>query len=161
MKIRSGFVSNSSSSSFILTAFIEDAKEILKKDGYDYYEFNNKLYTSAIGDWSDTWDKIYDLSIDEIESYEQENGEHKWIGVEGERGLDTVYLPKEEYLNSIKNDNKIAEEVLFKVQKFIKRHNIFCDECIYDDDYIAECSLEFIEDLCNTVGYTERSNNED
>ena len=157
MKVRSGFVSNSSSSSFILTAFREDAKEILKKDGYDYHEFNNKLYTSAIGDCSDTWDKIYDLSVEEIESYEQIYGEDKWIGVEGERGLDTVYLPKEEYLNSIKNDNKIAEEVLFKVQNFIKRHNIFCDECIYDNDYIAECSLEFIEDLCNTVGYTERN----
>ena len=67
MKIRTSFVSNSSSSSFIISN--NESKEIVKQllmdNGYDYYELDGVLYTSFIGDCSDLYSEIYNLTIDD------------------------------------------------------------------------------------------------
>ena len=64
MKFRTGFVSNSSSSSLIISNKdnIEKVKSILQGTGYDYYELNDELYTSQISDCSDLYEVISELS---------------------------------------------------------------------------------------------------
>ena len=124
----------------------------------DYYVLNDKLYTSDISDSAVVWDELYDLittPLNNLDTYEK--NEFSWISIEGELGCGTVYLPKEEYINSISNskNNILSNEVLIEVQKFINKHDIFCEECIYNNDTIAEESLEFIERLCDIVGYTK------
>jgi hypothetical protein len=38
-------------------------------------------------------------------------------------------------------------------EKFIKKNDINCPETIYQSDGVAEVSPEFIEGVCNIVGY--------
>lgn len=37
--------------------------------------------------------------------------------------------------------------------KFIEKHDISCPEVIYQTDKVALNALEFIEGICNVVGY--------
>ena len=39
------------------------------------------------------------------------------------------------------------------VKKFIKENEIHCPETIYQCDWVAQNALEFIEELCDIVGY--------
>jgi len=39
--------------------------------------------------------------------------------------------------------------------KFVVQNKIYCPEDIYQTDEISENSLEFIEDICNIVGYED------
>ena len=41
------------------------------------------------------------------------------------------------------------------VQEFIKKNEIGSGECIYQCDHVIESAYEFIEDLCDVVGYWE------
>lgn len=43
--------------------------------------------------------------------------------------------------------------VLKLVRKFIQDNKISCGETIYQSDRVGENSLEFIEQLCEVVGY--------
>lgn len=46
------------------------------------------------------------------------------------------------------------EQRLFAVaQRFIQQQNIFCPETIYQSDRVIENAYEFIEQVCNIVGY--------
>ena len=39
------------------------------------------------------------------------------------------------------------------VKKFIEDNTIICAESVYQTDWVVENSLEFIESLCEVVGY--------
>lgn len=43
--------------------------------------------------------------------------------------------------------------VMNLVRKFIQDNKISCGETIYQSDRVGENSLEFIEQLCEVVGY--------
>jgi CO dehydrogenase/acetyl-CoA synthase epsilon subunit len=53
------------------------------------------------------------------------------------------------------------EQELFELcKKFIEEQNIFCAETIYQSDRVIENAYEFIEDVCNIVGYVEDEDEE-
>lgn len=41
------------------------------------------------------------------------------------------------------------------VKTFIEKHNITCPETIYQTDKVIESAYEFIEELCEEVGYLD------
>ena len=129
MKIRNGFISNSSSSSFIITnqKYFDKVKEILEDCKEDYYIFKNVLYTSFISE-----DKIYSnlesLATDEIEGNiggPPYGDEEDWIEVEGEIGRESVWLPRqnltdEDLIKLGKAPYYISSKMYFEVEKFMK-----------------------------------------
>ena len=46
------------------------------------------------------------------------------------------------------------------VEKFIDEQKISCGEAIYQCDWVSENALEFIEELCDIVGYYEYEDEE-
>jgi len=53
------------------------------------------------------------------------------------------------------------EQELFTLcQKFIEKHNIWGDEMIHQTDKVIEDAYEFIEDICDIVGYIELKDEE-
>ena len=111
--LRTGFVSNSSSSSFIITGKdnIEKAKYIIDnaQDIYgDYYEVNDKLFTSGISDCSEIFSQLCSLTQEDEacalngEPYagdDDEEVEDCYAILEGDRGVGTVYISKQ-YLDT-------------------------------------------------------------
>ena len=97
MKIRNGFVSNSSSSSFMIKDNKEKVKELINNyHGVDYYEYKGILYTSFISECSDLYSKISKLSYDYIEGDDSPYNEDDYVEVEGELGIDSVWLNRED-----------------------------------------------------------------
>ena len=45
-------------------------------------------------------------------------------------------------------------------QGFIKAQDIHCAETIYQTDWVIENAYEFIEDVCEVVGYMEYEDDE-
>lgn len=108
MKIRSGFVSNSSSSSFI----IRDENKIKKamdyidnNQGYalDYYMLDGVLYTSFVNDCTDAYSPLCGLSDDEVSGNDTPYDEDDFVEFEGDRGVDSVWIEK----SIVKNSNKV------------------------------------------------------
>ena len=47
-----------------------------------------------------------------------------------------------------------------KCLSFIESQQIFCGETIYQTDHVIESAYEFIEDVCDIVGYVEFEDDE-
>lgn len=105
MKIRSGFVSNSSSSSFIVKGFILDngkfnPTEIMKRFGYLTDEVINKATHNGKYTWEDVerevfWDfrdEHQDIAI--LEGYEDDMNDNQIFIGEKLFDSDVDYLPK-------------------------------------------------------------------
>lgn len=68
------------------------------------------------------------------------------------RGWSDLIDPK---LNIDQVDD-IDEAKLLKIcQAFIKKQEITCAETIHQCDWVIENALEFIEDICDVVGYVD------
>ena len=52
-------------------------------------------------------------------------------------------------------DAEKKDKLLEIVQSFIKAQSIHCPETIYQTDRVIENAYEFIQDLCDVVGYQE------
>ena len=63
--------------------------------------------------------------------------------------------------------NKLLDKALEQagvigiIREFIAVNEINCPEAIYQTDRVSVNALEFIEDLCNAVGYYKREEGED
>ena len=49
--------------------------------------------------------------------------------------------------------DKVKDDVYNEVKKFIDDNNISCKETIYQTDRVITNAYEFIQTLCNLVGY--------
>lgn len=169
MKFRQSFVSNSSSSSFIITGKnnISKAIDLINncEEGYfDYYLINSKLYTSPISDSYYFYITISDLASDEIEHHGGVYDDEK--EVEGDRGVTSVYVPKYEFFKKDEDKRRIKDELYSLCKKWVydhKFHNygeIMCE--IYQNSDILEDMTYLVEKIYNIVGYyQEEVNNED
>lgn len=138
MKIRSGFVSNSSSSSFIIYDKENQKKvmDILDKEGdLDYYELDGTLYTCFISDCNDIYSTISKLADDDVSGqlngkpYDLYDDNCTSIEFEGDRGVTSVYIDKSIVQGSerakmwqelLALHNPEVEKVLKKYKRFIQ-----------------------------------------
>ena len=166
MKIRSGFVSNSSSSSFIITGKdnISKAIDLINncKEGYfDYYLINSKLYTCCIHESYDFYDIIGDLASDEIEHHGDPYDDEK--EVEGDRGVTSVYVPKYEFFKKDEDKRRVKDELYSLCKKWVydnDYHNF--DEIEYDIYQNCDYAAELLQQIYNIIGYCpEEVNDED
>lgn len=103
MKIRSGFVSNSSSSSFLIKGdCAEGAKAILKKFDMDFYTVGwDDVYTEPINEESELYRIFREICY---QSFDMDiccphiDDKDKYVEVKGECFSYPVYVPKDEVL---------------------------------------------------------------
>ena len=168
MKIRSGFVSNSSSSSFIITGKdnISKAIDLINncKEGYfDYYLINSKLYTSCIYDGYDFYNTIYDLANDNIGHHGVPYDDEKVV--EGDRGVTSVYVPKYEFFKKDEDKIRVKDELYSLCKKWVYDHkfhnyNEIEDEMNLNSD-ILEDMICLIQQIYNIVGYYQEEVNDE
>ena len=143
MKIRQGFVSNSSSSSFIIKDKNnwETAKALLRGDE-DYFVFKDVMYTSMIHNEDSRWTDFYKLAGSDDENYNEGDrlapygGDDYFVEVNGQRGNDSVWLPREQfsdadYLNFGMVPLNIAQKLYRYVTNYIDKvdKETFIEEC--------------------------------
>lgn len=58
------------------------------------------------------------------------------------------------------DDLTAALELLEETRKFMREHEISCEEIIYQCDWVIENAYEFIAKLCGIVGYPEDEDEE-
>lgn len=130
MKVRNGFVSNSSSSSFIIVGDnIPKAKELIdnSKNGNDYYELDGVLYTSIISEYDDIHSPLSDISAEDVScGHSYPYDEDDFFEFEGDRGCETVWIEKDRVLSSDKSkfyqellalDNKDVHDIMMKYKR--------------------------------------------
>ena len=157
MKFRQSFVSNSSSSSFIITGKdnISKAIDLINncKEGYfDYYLVNSKLYTCCIHDGYDFYDTIGDLASDEIEHHGGPYDDEK--EVEGDRGVTSVYVPKYEFFKKDEDKRRVKDELYSLCKKWVydnDYHNF--DEIEHDIYQNCDYATELLRQIYNIIGY--------
>lgn len=166
MKFRQSFVSNSSSSSFIITGKdnISKAIDLINncKEGYfDYYLINSKLYTCCIHDSYDFYNTIGDLASDEIEHHGGPYDNEK--EVEGDRGVSAVYIPKYEFARKNEDKSRVKDELYSLCKKWVydnSYHNF--DEIEHDIYQNCDYAAELLQQIYNIIGYyPEETNDED
>jgi hypothetical protein len=64
-----------------------------------------------------------------------------------------IKLSKNENISIVEGNKEIKERVFNLCKNFIIEQRIYCGETIYQSDSIIENSYNFIEDLCEVIGY--------
>ena len=168
MKFRQSFVSNSSSSSFIITGKDNISKAIdlinnCKEGYYDYYLINSKLYTSPISNDYDFWYTIKDLSAEDLEHHGGPYDDEK--EVEGDRGITSVYVPKYEFSKKDENKSRVKDELYSLCKKWVYDHKFHnYDEIaneIYQNSDIIDDIICLVEEIYNIVGYCPKEVNDE
>lgn len=147
MKIRNGFVSNSSSSSFIVRDkdAIEQAKKIIEKENGDYCIVHNKLFTPIYSDESDIYRNLQDSDIFDSYAegkYGEPYGETLYVRLHGKRYEEDIYILQSEF-----TEEELTElgnppySLAVQMYNCVKKHLITYDaEDNFDvDDFISEC----------------------
>lgn len=158
MKIRNGFVSNSSSSSFIISCSDnKDVTEFLESLRIDYYTVEGNIYTEMVSDATDDYIEICnkfpdcDTNDGGNEPYDCDN----YVEVEGELGISSVYIPL--YIakrNNLYPSQEKLNEIYSMVKSFIQNNGITCEDDIYKED-MKDSVYWLVEYLCSIVGYNE------
>jgi hypothetical protein len=55
----------------------------------------------------------------------------------------------------------VQKDLFRVVVRFIEKNNIHCAETIYQSDHVIQNAYEFIEELCDIVGYTKTEDDDD
>lgn len=150
MKYRQGFVSNSSSSSFIVkdSKHFDECKQILNKLHEDCYLYNDILYTSFISDMHDE-DEYYELKRNPIFDRLHEGGhgqpytEEAYYCVDGMLGNKEVYIPydrlnEEDKSKIISLSPDLCRECMFELAQML-------DSDVYDNGDIVSRLREMIK----------------
>jgi hypothetical protein len=53
------------------------------------------------------------------------------------------------------NQSKAVEKLWMICEEFVKKQHIYCAESIYQSDRVIENAYEFIESVCDVVGYMD------
>lgn len=169
MKFRQSFVSNSSSSSFIITGKdnISKAIDLINncEEGYfDYYLINSKLYTSPISNDYGFWYVIKNLSTEDLEHHGAPYDDEKVV--EGDRGVTSVYVPKYEFSKKDEDKNCVKDGLYSLCKKWVCDHKFHNYDEIEDEINLNSDMLEdiicLVEKIYNIVGYyQEETNDED
>lgn len=56
-------------------------------------------------------------------------------------------------IDNLNNKNEKALRLLSIVEKFVKDQKISSEECVYQSDRVILNAYEFIQELCDVVGY--------
>lgn len=145
MKIRQGFVSNSSSSSFVIKTKEnqETAIPLLKKMRAEYYIHNGIMYTSYIDDGEPDYSKLEFLSDDD---YNGERGGTPFNSGEFIRIKDTeVYLPIEVLTEEeIEEFDQVSISTMRNICNFLKAERD--NENIDYEEVVLTCFSMLSED---------------
>lgn len=123
MKVRRGFVSNSSSCSFIVTNAdkFEDMINLCKEQYCgDYFIHKGVLYTSYISDSSDLYGDFGDLADEEAYG-NPPTDDFDYVELAGILERDAVYIPKDKFTNEeLIKLNLVPNDIANRLYYYVK-----------------------------------------
>lgn len=150
MKIRTCFVSNSSSSSFVIKGEenIQKVIELGDQFGFfDYLQLDDTLYTSFISDCNDVYSQIYKLSSDYIDGSRNEPYDTKdFYEFEGERGVESVWIEKSHCKELAELETKIKNDLYNFINNWLE------DYPLYNETNVQELCESNCQELHNLLG---------
>lgn len=163
MKYRSSFVSNSSSSSFIITN--KDKQDLVRKIideadvCADYLELDGTLYTSIIYDGdTELYNRLSDLADGEVSTgHSFPYDEDEFYEFEGERGVKRVWVEKFRCKDLVEAENMQAKKLLQYVRDFAEAQEITSQNTI---PYITLADIDTFISTCLDIASVYKTDEE-